>query len=295
MTALRTTPTALTPPDGAAYSIDELRLLDGFNRESYFDTFGEQAPEYDPSRVLKSWMDKSVDLSDPSKPVTYKTLQQDAHGNWSMVEFTMPAGEAATVNLPGVPTFPPYSIAPTDATRGGSGINPKMLSLKVDADSIEKEIGGRVVVDTDLPAPMSTTFPIDEPRRLWGIVWNNGKILNAGELLAQKYARGIGAPYKWDLSGSEPVVVFLPIPDGSQDKRPPAPVPMRDLLPVEKIQQATLPGNYEIVRTDRMPAAAAPPPATSGDGFTAADRAMLTQVRDWLELIVAPIEQQTKS
>lgn len=292
--AFRTRPTALTPPDGVAYSFDELGLLDGFDRATYFDTFGEQAPEYDPARVLKSWMDRSVDLSDPTKSVTYKTLQQGANGNWSMVEFSMTASEAATVNLPGIPSFPVYVIPPTDATRGGSGINAEFLSLKSDADSIMKEIGGRVVVDTDTPPPIATTFPPDEPRRLWGIVWNEGRVLNAGELIKQKYAHGIGAPYKWDLSGSEPVVVFLPIPDGSQDKRPPAPMPMRDLLPVEHVQQATLPGNYEIVRTDRM-SAAAPAPASSGDGFTAADRSMLQQVHEWLQLLVAPIEPPAKS
>jgi hypothetical protein len=114
-------------------------------------------------------------------------------------------------------------------------------------------------------------YPPSELRRAWDIVFK-GSPLNVGMLLAQKYAKGIGAPGHWDTSGSDAVWVSdPPAPTGLDDTRPPRPMPMRDLLPNEVFKAGLM--GVGISRTDLQAAV----DQANGE-FTADDRATLQQI-----------------
>ena len=88
-------------PDQLYYGISKLALFQTFTRDTYLSTFGIQAPPYDPTRVIKSWFDSTVDTSNPSNVALYNVVAQDHNGNWGLQQLVMPAQEAATVNLTG--------------------------------------------------------------------------------------------------------------------------------------------------------------------------------------------------
>ncbi len=255
-------------PDQVYYGVQELALFKTYTRDSYLAAFGVHAPAYDPSRVLKSWFDSTVDTSDSGNVAVYRVIAQDSSGNWGVRQLVMPAAEAATVNLPGAVFYPPYVVSPTKATRGGSGINAEYLSLESDAKQILAEIGGTGLLDEGASAVFPVVYPADEPRRVWDVIFK-GQPLNVGLLLAAKYANGVGAPGRWDTSGSDAVWVSdPPAPTGVTDTRPPRPVPVRDLLPNEKIQVGLM--GVGILRTDLQ--------QDSSGAFTADDRATLQQI-----------------
>src|SRR2546430_919500 len=101
-------PPALPQPDLEVYGIAALALFQTFTRDSYLALFGVEAPPWDPSRPAKTWFDSSVSDSsvfdstmDPSASghvATYKMVDRDANGTWTILPFTMPAFEAANVN-----------------------------------------------------------------------------------------------------------------------------------------------------------------------------------------------------
>ncbi len=152
----------------------------------------------------------------------------------------MPAPEAATVNLTGAITCSSslYVVAlPTDATRGGSVLNPIYLSLESDAQAFMIEFGGTSLLDEGATPVLPAIYPPDEPRRLWDVLINgtpvNGRRPPAGAM----NANGVGAPGQWETSGGQPMwVAAPPAPTGSNDTRPPRPMPVRSLLPNEKLQ-----------------------------------------------------------
>ena len=159
-------PVVPAQPNQELYSVQDLALFKTYSRDSYRTTFGLEAPAYDPARVLKSWFDSTVDVSDPGNVAVYRVVAQDQNGNGILRQMVMPAQEAATVNLPGAIQYPAYVVAPTLATRGGSTLNAIYLSLESDARALMKELGGSNLQQEDLPS-FPATYPGDEPRRQW--------------------------------------------------------------------------------------------------------------------------------
>ena len=264
-------PSAPPQPDLAYYGTEALILFRSFTRDTYQAAFGVSAPPYDPSRVIKTWFDSTADTSNPNNVAIYKTLTQVSPGVWGLQQMVLPALEAASVNLTGAITYPPYVAAPTQATRGGSGINGLYLSLSIDALALMAEIGGTSIVDEGATAVFPIVYPAGELRRAWDIMFK-GTPLNVGLLLAAQYAQGVGAPGHWDTSGSDAVwVPDPPAPTGIDDTRPPRPMPMRDLLPNEVFKTGLM--GVGITRTDLQQAAN----QASGE-FTADDRATLQQI-----------------
>lgn len=259
-------PAAPPQPDQEYYGVQELALFKTYTRESYRAAFGVEPPPYDPSRVIKSWFDSTVDASDPGNVAVYKIVGRDQTGNWGLRQMVLPASEAATVNLTGAAAYPPYVVPPTRATRGGSGINANYLSLDTDARALMAEIGGTSVVDEGNSVVFPVVYPPDEPRRAWDIMFQ-GQPLNVGLLLLMKYAKGVGAPGHWNTQNNDAIwVPAPPPPTGLDDARPPREIPVRDLLPNEKLQTGLM--GVGVVRTDLQ----------SSDQFTAADRATLRQI-----------------
>ena len=258
-------------PNLLAYGISQLALFNTYTRESYLSAFGIQAPAWDPSRVRKAWFDSTVDTSDPSNVAVYKIIALDSNGNWGLRQMVMPASEAASVNLPGAVTYPVYAVAPTQVTSGGSAVNPNYLSLEADARALMAALGGTDLQQETGNAIFPILYPATEPRHVWDFSVN-GIVVNAGALLLAQNAKGIGAPGHWDLSHGEPVWVPDPAaPTGVNDMRPARDLPVRDLLPNEKLQPGLM--GVSVVRTDLQNQQEA------GSGqFTSDDRATLQQI-----------------
>jgi len=258
-------------PNQELYTVQDLALFKAYSRESYRAAFGIEAAAYDPTRVLKSWFDSTVDVSDPGNVAVYRVVAQDPSGNGILQQMVMPSQEAATVNLSGVVQYSPYVVAPTLATRGGSLLNPIYLSLESDAQALMTQLGGSNLQQEDLPS-FPATYPADEPRRQWYFLVQ-GQPNNVGALLLNRNAQGVGAPGHWDVSSGQPVWVSDPAgPTGEDDTRPPRQMPVRDLLPNEQLYTGLM-GILGVVRTDLQNAAN----EASGE-FTADDRAMLRMI-----------------
>jgi hypothetical protein len=264
-------PVVPAQPNSLAYGTSDLALFTTYTRASYLAAFGQQAPAWDPSRVRKSWFDSTVDTSDPSNVAVYKVISIDSTGNWGVHQMLMPASEAASVNLPGAVTYPPYSVPPTQVTSGGSPINPNYLSLQSDAQALMTALGGTGLLAESGNSVFPIIYPASEPRRIWDFVID-GQLVNAGALLLAQNANGIGAPGHWDLTSGEPVWKADPAPPtGENDARPPRWIPVRDLLPNEKLQAGLM--GVSVVRTDLQNQQ-----QMEEGAFTADDRATLQQI-----------------
>jgi len=257
-------------PNTEYYGIAALGLFQNYSRESYLAAFGVQAPPYDPSRLIKMWFDSAADTSNPANVSLYKTVGLDQSGNWSLQQMVIPASEAATVNLPGTVTYPPYVIAPTQATRGGATINPAYLSMPGDAAALMAKLGGSHLVDEGTSPVFPVIYPAGEPRRVLDFTVG-GNLYNVGTLLAAENANGIGYPGQWDTSG---IVTWVPdpaAPTGMDDSRAPRPMPVRSLLANEKFNVGLM--GVGIVRTDLQTAQ-----NQDAGMFTKDDRATLQRI-----------------
>jgi hypothetical protein len=258
-------------PSTEFYSIQDLALFKIYSRESYRTAFGVDAPAYDPARLRKSWFDSSVDLSDPGNVAVYQVVAQDQNGNGTLRQVVMPAQEAATVNLPGAIQYPPYVVAPTLATRGGSVLNAIYLSLETDAQALMTQLGGSGLQQEDLPS-FPASYPTGELRRPWYFL-SQGQPVNVGALLLSRNAQGVGAPGHWDVSSPQPVwIPEPPGPTGADDTRPMRAMPVRNLLSNEQLY-AGLMGLLGVVRTDLQKTA-----DDASGKFTPDDRATLRMI-----------------
>lgn len=264
-------PVVPAQPNSEFYNIQDLVLFKAYSRDSYRAAFGVEAAAYDPTRVLKSWFDSTVDVSGPGNVAVYRVVAQDPTGNGILRQMVMPAQEAATVNLSGAIPYPPYIVAPTLATRGGSTLNAIYLSLESDAQALMTQLGGTGLQQEELVS-YPASYPGDELRRQWYFLVQ-GQPVNVGALLLMRNAQGIGAPGHWDVSSPQPVwVPDPPAPTGEDDTRPPRAMPVRDLLPNEQLYTGMM-GILGVVRTDLQKTA-----DDSSGQFTPDDRAMLRMI-----------------
>jgi len=264
-------PVAAAQPNTEFYNIQDLALFKAYSRDSYRTMFGVEAAAYDPTRVLKSWFDSTVDVSDPGNVAVYRVVAQDQNGSGILRQMVMPAQEAAAVNLPGAIQYPPYVVAPTLATRGGSTLNAIYLSLETDAQVLMTQLGGTGLRQEELPS-YPASYPNDEPRRQWYFL-AQGQPVNVGALLLTRNAQGVGAPGHWDISSPQPVwIPDSPAPTGENDTRPSRAMPVRELLPNEQLYTGMM-GILGVVRTDLKKTA-----DEASGVFTADDRAMLRSI-----------------
>jgi hypothetical protein len=275
-TAPQSLPVSPAQPEQDTYSPSDLALFKIYNRDSYRVAFGVEAPPYDPSRLIKTWFDSSVDLNDPSDVVLYRTIGPDTKGQWGYRQLVLAVGEAASVNLPGAVTYPAYVIAPTKATRGGGGLWPDYLSQESDALSLLMELG---ITAALYDAAENPVFPVnygDETRRQWSFKYR-GSEYNVGRLLTGKYQSGVGAPGHWKVGENIEWIADPAAPTGFDDQRPPRPCPVRELRANETLAQTLM--GLVILRTDRRQAQLENVAQNPGQ-FTAADRAMLREIRE---------------
>lgn len=180
------------------YPVNHYQIKEQFNRETYKAKFGNEPPTYDAALPPKSWVGSG----------SFKVFS-DAGGNAAIADLVIPPIQDG-VNLPGRKSYPTWAPAPTTAMTGAASgnstsVNPAYLSTKADAEALMAELNGSSLYDEGDSAfpPFKISYPADETRRMWAFV-ANGRPVVAGSLLMQKYAHGVGAPGKWDLSQGEP-------------------------------------------------------------------------------------------
>lgn len=277
-------------PNEKFYSVSALDLFPTYSRASYLTTFGKRAPACDPTRLFKTWIDSTADVSDPGNVSIYKQLSRNANGTYALKQYVVPASQAASVNLAGTETFPTYAPADPSAIHQiffgqtlNNSPNPIYLATFQDAQAVMTAIGGTSVAEEQMNG-VTWVYPVTEPRRLYDVVMPNGVAAqNVGMLLYyQLYKSGVGAPGHWDLTAvATKGPVFVPdVYPACEKVIASMPIPARDLLPNESLTLGPL-GVPQITRTDLVP----PAPAAGG-GFTAQDRDTLNQVLTLLQKIM---------
>lgn len=264
-------PAALPQPESANYTPDALALFKSYNRDTHVSEFGVQAAPWDGSRPPKAWFDSTASALPPNSPCAYWIVGHDQAGNWSLQTMTLPASEAATVNLQGAMNYPPYQPAPTKAARAGQIVNRVYMVTEADARTVMTEVGGDGLYDEGATTKTPVIYPTDEERKMWAFQVG-GRQYYAGLLMASEYGLGVGWPGQWDSSRGFPQWVSdPPAPTGAGDSRAPVPMPVRALLPNERIQAGPMGLGVLVVRTDLAS-------AKTAEGFTAEDRIALRKI-----------------
>lgn len=247
-------------PERASYPVTELQLFSRLTRASYYEKYGRQAPAWDKNRRIKRWFDTSVLEgleADPAEArVSYRVFDSSTG---RIQEIQMTALEASTPNLPGQYAYPKFMVAPTLAVMRSvvdgseAPLNPSYLCERTEAVQIARELGVEEIAvrETEFGGPWRVAWN-GESRRLWTVSWR-GERLQASALLAQKHSAGIGAPGRWETGGAEPVwIPEVAVETGEMDPRPEVPIPIRELLPFEELQQV-FGGIWTVVRNDLRP------------------------------------------
>jgi hypothetical protein len=261
-------------PDSKVYGVVSLERFPTYNRSTYKEQFGVQAPPFDSSRRPKSWLDGTALVGRAKTDlVAYKIIENGAYK-----DITMTAGEAATVNLTGLYAYPAYSPAATAASTWGLSINPRTIVEPADALAIAKELGGTAVRDDSIDTNWGS-----ETRRRYEITLANGCQCDASAMLAEKYADGVGAPGKWlDIPNGMPVWIAEKQDDGSKAGAALA-VPCRALYTNEKLVTGFM-GVSHVERTDLADS------TTPASGLTADESKALTATAAKVDALTTSIE-----
>lgn len=283
-TVMKSFPADPAQPNQAVYSTDLLQTFQAFTRASYLAAFGVQAPSFDATRPAQYWFDSTAAPLPANQMMSYLQIQLTPSADGStppaqLVSLTIPAGQAATPNIPGLVSYPAYVIAPTTAASGGSLVNPSVLSNYSDALALAAALG--------LPASSVISGPAltwnGETRGDWMIVLpGNPNPYYAGTLLVDQYANGIGSPGAWSTRNAGTAnaqAVWTPVPagpDGITTGIPTeiTPVPVRALLANEKFVPAGIGAGVMVARIDL----ASPSVLGTAVGFSQQDAVMLAAI-----------------
>lgn len=248
---------------------------------------GQDAPNWDPTRPAKYWADPTADTSDPGNVSLYKVGNP---GQGTFVQLVLPSAQAASVNIPGLVPLPGYIIAPTAAINASAGnpgqpVNPTYLASMSDALALAAEWFPTLSA-TQLKGTVGDNSPEGmlwngETRRFLYVLYN-GQQLPVGISVAQQNAHGLNPDGTWSTNGSwsflggTPTWVSGPsLPDGINGGQPSGiavPVPVRPLLPNEKVAEVSL--AWMVQRTDIV----VPSPSGSGGGLTTLEHDLLVYV-----------------
>lgn len=177
------------------------------DQADYLAATGNAPRPFDKTKPPKHWEDNTLVGIAPDALVQYDRLPRPGEA-LVIRSFTLSAGDASHVNIEGVTHYPAYVIQPTSAMifmpgQEPQGINPIYLSTLPDANRIKNEIGGEsVVIDNTWGGGVDIEYG-NEQRRVFVIIRGSAR-LNAGLLIANQYAHGIGSPGHWDKSLVEP-------------------------------------------------------------------------------------------
>ena len=229
--------------DLPSYPIETLEICERFDRAGFEARFGEQPPPFNVNEPPKFWLDTRDAAGN------YIRVSRNATGKPSIVPMTMTRELAAKPNISGAYRWPKWTPEPTPATQelsigGGTRIiayPAGRLSSEDQARALAIELGGTFQIDqSSLEPPFDVKYNGD-PRRVYEVVLPNGTDINIGQLLAQKYVNGVGAPGQWK-HGTQGVY-WEPAPQYTAALDPKVqeiPVPCRKLDPDEEFYQGTM-------------------------------------------------------
>lgn len=289
-------PAEQAQPNQEFYGLDVLALFQNYTRDLYRAS-GNGDPVVDPARPEQNWWDDTYAGSAADESITFNAVVWADDGTATIGSFTQRAAWMRTPNFRGLPSFPKWIPAATQATRGGAAIDVAAMSTEAQARELMADLGGSSIVDFGLRTlviqgvtllqPIS--YPASEPRRLWSVVMADGTSVNVGSKLARKYSAGVGHPGQWvaDLS-EEGGINWQPdaLPDGSNSGGKPLPVPCRPLKPNEELQifmVAAWAKGTRVHRTDWNRAASS---AAEGNTDTVAIEDIKTKVTALYNLLV---------
>jgi hypothetical protein len=235
-------------------------------RALFLAASGAPAPNWNPALPAKFWQDPTADTSEPDNIAVYYKWNS-ATGKYG--QFTMPAYQAASVNIPGLNPLPNYVVAPTPATSNGGPFNPVYLVSPEDAIKLAAEWGLTVTAAELVDQTPELGFLANgETRRQWAVPFN-GQNIPAGPAIAQQNAHGLNADGSWSTNGSWSLLGspnWIPgaqLVDGISAGQPTStvPVPQRNILGNEVVVKTLM--GYQIEEPGLVP----PAPVGSG-GFT---------------------------
>ncbi len=167
------TPTSISTekpqPDAALYGTDVLELFTSYSRDSYFAAFQVEAPAFDPSKPTKTWLDSSVDLSDPDNNLVQYCKLAPMSGTWGIKKFTLLAADAAAVNL--LPR-PSAGVDPSKLSKSTTPV--PVRQLKPDENFLPTSDGLGVHIHRDGFMPQDNTFLLSDRVLLYKIAQKLG-------------------------------------------------------------------------------------------------------------------------
>ena len=272
--AIESLPNPKPQPAERRYPVASLDLFTQYGRADYKEKFKQQAPPFDPKRPIQRWFDTTPQTGN----VTYTVFAGD-----KIQQLTITAEAARTPNLPGKYDYPRYTFGPTKAKTVApngltEGVNPEILVDPAIARSLAQEVVGTAIEAALLEG--WTYEWADETRRPFDIEVN-GKRHAAFALLKMKYAQGVGAPGHWIATPGGPIWVSEVQPTGETVVAV-TPMPIRPLLPNEKLVSGGLFGGYLIERSD-----VEGEPTGGGGGLTKAQAETLAEINVGVKAIRA--------
>jgi hypothetical protein len=258
---------------------------------------GTPAPDFDPTRAVQAWSDPGAAHLPKGTPVTYSYA--DSSDNVTVPipikQFTLPAEQAATPNLPGSEPnkWKPFVVQPSSAHyvvngQSSTGIPGMFLCTKDQADAMLAELKQLVPTASYrlLEIGSGSAVAIDwagDPRRLFNFtIPGYVEVVQGGLLLAVRLAGGVdangnGKPGVWVLPDplSNALPSFNPTSvDAGLSVTGKAmwilPMPIRDLTGGEYLAYGSAMGVMEL-RVKIVPA----PVPTTGGGLTADEHRVL--------------------
>lgn len=287
-------PVTPAQPDKAQYTGEALQLSPRLTRPIYEKMFGEQPPPYDPAKRIKRWFftDVLTGSTDQSNAMVEFQTFNDKTGKFETIAMTNQ--EAATPNLPGTYVYekwvnPPETAAKLQVINGlgnvqTAGQNGEAFIDKMILDAVvgeaAKQLG--IAISTAESVVLSPFYIVygAETRRKMNVILPSGEKLDGADFVKKRFAEGVFAPGKWSLNSANQPVFTADVPvTGEQDVRPEIPIPVRSLLPNEKVESrldfaAGL--LYCIARADVSDPA--PTSAPASGGLTAEQVAALNRI-----------------
>jgi len=268
-------------PNQEFYGLDVLSLLQTYNRDLYRAS-GNGDPEFDIMRPEQNWWDDSYQGHPPDELVTFNAVVWADDGTAVIGSFTQKAAWMRAPNFKGVPDYPKWIPAATQATRGEAAVEVAALSTEAQARELMADLGGATIVDIGLRTLaiqgisllQPVNYPPDEPRRLWSVVMANGTTANVGYKLRRKYSAGIGHPGHWVADSTEEGGINWQadtVPDGSTSYAKALPPPCRPLKPNEELQIFMVTAWAKGTRVHRKDLAPVPSGGIGADSAAIAD------------------------
>lgn len=252
----------LLQPTEAFYPVQELEESIRYTRASFVTQFGVQPDAYDPSKQIKRWAQTELagaGTVSPGGPVHGFKFNFIDRGQ--VREMELSGAWAASLNLPGLYSFPKYVPEGTTAMMTGpfgfQGSVPAItLSTWLQATALAGALNkgavmGRIMgylaeaFEQELDPAFSISWGSEKRRQMAiRVRLEDSSVITftVGILLAQRHAAGTGAPGSWSIMPKSyaPLWTSATQETGEFDSRPEIPMPIRALLPNEKLVEAKL-------------------------------------------------------